>query len=197
MELPFPVSRETLARLQRYRETLLQWNEKINLVGTSTAQNALTRHFEDSAQLFHLLPENQSVVVDLGSGAGFPGMVLAILSDHHQVHLIESDKRKMSFLQEVARLTGTRVTLHMKRIEAVHELRADVVTARALAPLPQLVELSSKFLHTNSFCLFPKGENYVKELDEVKGWSYALDVFQSLTQSGSVVLKISHLKRDS
>lgn len=195
-DLPIPVSRETLARLEQYQNTLLQWNERINLIGRSTEKGSVIRHFADSAQLLPCLPSSPSVLLDLGSGAGFPGMVLAMLQPSLEVHLIESDRRKAIFLQEIARLCGVSVQIHCARIEAVPPFRADVVTARALAPLTQLVEWSAPFLHSNSFCLFPKGENYIKELDEVRGWSYDLKIHPSRTQPGSVILQISHLERD-
>ena len=195
MELPFHVSRETSTKLEKYLALLLEWNPRINLVGPSTTDAALTRHIIDSAQLLDFLPQSPITLADLGSGAGLPGMVLAILSSHH-VHLIESDKRKAAFLREASRVTETPVTIHNKRIEEVVELCADVVTARALAPLHLLLELAKPFLHTNSFCLFPKGENYIKELEDIRGWTYERVLHPSQVHPGSVILQISHLQRE-
>lgn len=196
MELPFPVSRETLTRLERYRDVLLEWNTRINLIGPSTEKDSLVRHFADSGQILPLLPGGKAVLADLGSGGGFPGLVLAILNPALEVHLIESDRRKSAFLQEVARVIECNARIHSKRIASITSLKADVVTARALAPLPLLLEMAFPFLHSNSFCLFPKGENYIKELDEVRGWSYELQVHPSQTQPGAVILRFSQLQRD-
>jgi 16S rRNA (guanine527-N7)-methyltransferase len=195
MQLPFRVSRETSTRLEEYLALLLEWNSHINLVGHSTTQSALSRHITDSAQLLRFLPEKSVTIADLGSGAGLPGMIIAILSSH-QVHLIESDKRKVAFLREASRLTGASVTIHNKRIEDIPNLKADVVTARALAPLHLLLELAEPFLHSNSFCLFPKGENYITELEDIKGWTYERVLHPSQAHPGSVVLQISHLQRE-
>ncbi len=194
LSLPFLVSRETLDRLEIYLDLLSRWNQRINLVGKSTVPDGLQRHIIDSAQLFSLLPAPLTCFVDMGSGAGLPGAVLALMGVEN-VHLVESDKRKAAFLQEVGRETGISFQVHHCRIEAAPPLAADVVTARALAPLPLLLEYASRFLHTNSFCLFPKGANYIKELDEVTGWDYTLERHPSVTHPESVILQFSHLRR--
>lgn len=194
MDLPIPVSRETLDRLTTYLHLLSKWNERINLVASAPHNVKIQRHFADSAQLFPLISDTSKRLVDMGSGAGFPGLVLAILGCR-DVHLVESDKRKCTFLQEVARETGTSVTIHPHRLDAVHAVSADIVTARALAPLPLLVEYASRFLHTNSFCLFPKGANYVNELHEVRDWSFQHIVHPSLVQPDAVILELSQVKR--
>ena len=127
------VSRETLERLTIYADLLVKWQAKINLVGPETLADLWSRHMLDSAQLFPLIRPDAKRLVDLGSGAGFPGLVLGVMGAP-DVHLVESDARKCAFLREAARLTGTTVTIHNKRIEQVAPLGADVVTARALAP---------------------------------------------------------------
>jgi 16S rRNA (guanine527-N7)-methyltransferase len=128
------VSRETLARLEAYAALLLAWNRRVNLVGRGTEEDLWRRHMLDSAQLHPLIPAGARTLVDLGSGAGFPGLVLAILGGPH-VHLVESDQRKAVFLREAARVTGAAAMVHAIRIEAAPPLAADIVTARALAPL--------------------------------------------------------------
>jgi len=133
------VSRETRERLNTYAELLRKWQRSINLVGPKTLDDLWNRHFVDSAQLLPLIPPTARVLVDFGSGAGFPGLVLAILG-MAEVHLIESDQRKATFLREVARATGTPVTVHAKRIEQVTPFPADIVSARALAPLGDLLD---------------------------------------------------------
>ena len=151
------VSRETVARLTVYLDLLRRWQRSINLVGPATLADPWRRHFLDSAQLTAYVPPAATSLVDLGSGAGFPGMVLALLGVSG-VHLIESDRRKAQFLREVARATGTPVSVHAQRIEQMPGWPADVITARALAPLPHLHGLAERFLASDSVGLFLKGE---------------------------------------
>lgn len=189
------VSRETLERLAVYEALLRKWQKTINLVGPKTLDEAWGRHFLDSAQLFPLLPESAKVLVDLGSGAGFPGLVLAILGVP-EVHLIESDVRKCAFLREAARATGAAVTVHTKRIEAVQGLQADVVTARALAPLADLLTWAAPFLGQTGVALFLKGQNVEDELtDTTKYWKMRVERFDSLTDSSGSILRLSGIVR--
>jgi 16S rRNA (guanine527-N7)-methyltransferase len=145
------VSRETLARLETYAALLTKWSGAINLVGRDTLREAWQRHFLDSAQLMDLLPPlpegRERRILDLGSGAGFPGLVLAILGAG-PVTLVESDAKKAAFLREAARITGAPAEVACARIESLlpSEILPDVVTARALAPLPKLLELAEPFL---------------------------------------------------
>jgi 16S rRNA (guanine527-N7)-methyltransferase len=133
--------------------------------------------------------------VDFGSGAGFPGLMLAILGAG-EVHLIESDQRKATFLQEVARATGTPVTVHAKRIEQVAPFPADVVSARALAPLSDLLGFAAPFLRPDSLCLFPKGQMAEDELSAAsKTWNMTVDRIQSVTDSSATILRISRVSR--
>lgn len=189
------VSRETLERLRIYEALLRKWQAKINLVGPATLDDAWRRHFLDSAQLFPLLPANAQVVVDLGSGAGFPGLVLAVMGVP-TVHLIESDLRKAAFLREVARETATPAIVHVKRIEAVTELAADVVTARALAPLRTLLEWASPFIGNKGTALFPKGQNVEQELtDATIYWNMAADRIDSVTDTSGTILRLREIRR--
>jgi 16S rRNA (guanine527-N7)-methyltransferase len=161
------VSRETFARLARYVDLLRQWNARVNLVSRLSLDDAWRRHVLDSAQLHPLIPAEARVLVDLGSGAGFPGLVLAILGVP-EVHLIESDARKCAFLREAARVTETSVSIHAQRIEATAPLAADVITARALAPLPDLLDLAVPFLQPHTMCVFLKGKNAAEELRQAR-----------------------------
>ncbi|CAO3449811.1 16S rRNA (guanine(527)-N(7))-methyltransferase (EC 2.1.1.170) [Azospirillum argentinense] len=189
------VSRETLDRLAAYEATLRKWQPKINLVGPSTLPDAWRRHFLDSAQLFLLLPEGARVLVDLGSGAGFPGLVLAIMGVP-EVHLVESDSRKCAFLREAARVAGAPVTVHNKRIEAVPPIAADVVTARALAPLNDLLNWAHPFLQDRGAALFPKGQNVADELtDTTKYWKIRIERFDSRTDPTGTILRVSGIAR--
>lgn len=207
------VSRETLTRLECYAELLIKWNKSINLVSRDSLRDLWRRHFLDSAQLFQYLPATfdgaEPVVVDLGSGAGFPGLVLSILG-LKRVHLIESDQRKCAFLREVARATDCKVTVHNKRIEQVEPFRADLVTARAFAPLDDLLEYAWPFLSCQT-CLerelpdsgvFPKGQllllkgkNAEQELTEAgKRWSMHVERFSSRSSTEGQILRLDTLQ---
>jgi 16S rRNA (guanine527-N7)-methyltransferase len=193
------VSRETRERLELYADLLRKWQRSINLVGPRTIGDLWSRHFTDSAQLLPLIPPAETpatrVLVDFGSGAGFPGLVLAILGAG-EVHLIESDQRKATFLREVARATGTPVTVHAKRIEQVAPFPADVVSARALAPLGDLLGFAAPFLRPDSLCLFPKGQMAEDELSAAsKTWNMTVDRIQSVTDSSATILRISRVSR--
>ena len=134
----FYVSRETLEKMNTYGHLLLKWQKTINLVGPTTLTDVPERHFFDSAQMFRYITNVDCKLADMGSGAGFPGMVLAMLGVK-EVHLIESDIRKATFLREVSRETQTPVTIHDKRVEDCDIPNLDVITARALAPLSDLL----------------------------------------------------------
>lgn len=189
------VSGPTLARLETMAALLVKWQARINLIGRGTLADIWRRHMLDSAQLAPLLPPAARTVVDLGSGAGFPGLVLAILGVPG-VHLIESDGRKCAFLQEAARATETAVTIHHLRAEAVPALVADAVTARALAPLSQLLDLAEKFLAPHTICVFPKGRTVEEELTEgQKNWMMAVTRIDSVTDSDATILKLEDISR--
>ncbi len=189
------VSRETLERLTRYLELLRRWQRAINLVGQETLRDPWRRHMLDSAQLFEHLPATCRNLVDLGSGAGFPGLVLAIMGVP-EVHLIESDRRKAQFLREVARATRTAVTIHRQRIEDMPGWPADLVTARALAPLPRLLDLVERFLAADSVCLFLKGRSVHDELTAtVESWHMEVEALPSRTDPEGVILKLRGVRR--
>src|SRR6202044_3793088 len=131
-------SRETLDRFGTYVDLLGAWNRRINLVGRNTIGDVWRRHILDCAQLIRYVPPQARVLVDLGSGAGLPGLVLAILGVP-EVHLVESDLRKAAFLREAARVTGATAQIHPQRAEKMPRLAADLITARAVASLPDLL----------------------------------------------------------
>jgi 16S rRNA (guanine527-N7)-methyltransferase len=194
------VSRETLDRLIAYVEILKSWNRRINLVGRTTLDDPWRRHVWDATQLLPLIPPKARCLVDLGSGAGIPGLVLAILGVPGAVHLVESDQRKCAFLREAARqcgVTGT-VTIHPRRIEAMPPLIADVVTARALAPLPVLLDYAARFTAPHTLCLFLKGRHAEAELTEARNhWTMTATTLPSVTDPGGVILRLEHLARDA
>jgi 16S rRNA (guanine527-N7)-methyltransferase len=189
------VSRETLERLTLYLELLRRWQRAINLVGPATLADPWRRHVLDSAQLLAHLPAPAGPLVDLGSGAGFPGLALALLGVP-EVALIEADRRKAQFLREVARATGATVTVHNERIEHLAGWPAAAVTARALAPLPRLLALAERFLTPDSVCLFLKGPALARELiDAGKSWHMVPEMFPSLSASSGIVLKLRGVGR--
>ena len=157
------VSRETLGRLQTYVALLTAWNRRINLVGANTIGDVWRRHILDSAQLMPLLPAGTRVVVDIGSGAGLPGLVLAILGVP-EVHLVESDQRKAAFLREAQRVTDAPVTIHGLRAERLVPIAADAIVARAVAPVDKLLLMVDKFRSPHTICLFLKGKGVKDEL---------------------------------
>lgn len=190
------VSRETLDRLRCYVALLEKWNRRINLVAPATLPAVWTRHLLDSAQLFTLIPPDTRTLIDLGSGAGLPGLILAILG-LTDVHLVEADTRKAVFLREAARLTGTEVTVHPYRIEAMPLQPADVVTARALAPLPALLEYAARFLRPGGACYFLKGAAVSSELTEAqKSWHMAASLIPSRSEAAGVIVKLEQITRE-
>ena len=193
------VSRETIQRLSAYAALLVKWQQRINLVSAATLDDLWRRHMLDSAQLLELLPVATGRLVDLGSGAGFPGLVLAILGVP-EVHLIESDQRKCIFLAEAARAAGLTAganpVIHNHRIETVGELNASVVTARACAPLDQLLTYAQKFLWHDGKALFLKGAAVEEELTAArKNWSMELERFPSASDPTGCILRIGQVRR--
>jgi len=188
-----PVSRETLERLQVYADLLVKWQAKINLVGPATLPDVWRRHILDSAQLFGRLPTGP--VLDLGSGAGFPGLVLAIMGAG-PVHLVESDARKCAFLREAARVTAAPAVVHNLRIEALKPFPIAAVTARALAPLAQLLDWAEPFLQHSVECLFLKGRNSEDELTQAgKTWMMKTERIPSLSDPSGLILHLCEVHR--
>lgn len=188
------VSRETLDRLQTYLELLSRWQKRINLVGPSTLEDPWRRHILDCGQLWRLWPNGARRLVDLGSGAGLPGIVLAVMGAP-EVHLIESDQRKAAFLREAARACGVTVTVHAGRSESVAPLAADVVTARALAPLPDLLELALRHMQAGTTCLFLKGRTAESELTLAReSWTMRAAMVGSLSDPEGQILLISEIR---
>jgi 16S rRNA (guanine527-N7)-methyltransferase len=187
------VSRETLARLEVMVETLTRWQKTINLVGRGTVGDIWSRHILDSAQVLPLVPPKAKRLADLGTGAGFPGLVLAALKPGLEVHLVESDARKAAYLGEAARRMGlqTPPKVVVGRIEVVPSAQADVVTARALAPLSQLLAWADRHRLDTAICLFHKGKGWQAELTEaMKNWEIPYERFPSVTDRDGVLLRI-------
>ncbi|MDE3029387.1 MAG: 16S rRNA (guanine(527)-N(7))-methyltransferase RsmG [Paracoccaceae bacterium] len=184
-----------MARLDLYSALLEKWNPVINLVSKSTLAETWTRHFLDSAQIFDLCPQNAQSWADLGSGGGFPGLVIAILGAERvpnlRVTLVESDVRKATFLNTVAREVGVSVAIRPDRIESLPPLASDVLSARALAPLDQLLSFAARHLAAGGVALFPKGASYADELAKAReNWAFSVEETQSKTDPNAVILGI-------
>jgi len=189
------VSRETLARLEAYAALLRQWSTRINLVAKATLEDVWRRHFLDSAQLRPLVPQGAKSLVDLGSGAGFPGLALAILGVPG-VELIEADARKAAFLREAARVTGTELRITNERIESLPPRVVDVVTARGCAPLDRLLPLAERFIGPSTLCLFPKGERARHEVAAAqRDWTMQIVRRASLSDERGVILCLTRVAR--
>ena len=186
------VSRETHARLDAYVMLLQKWTSSINLVSNSDRNALWTRHILDSLHLVPLLPTSIDRAIDLGSGGGLPGLVLAIAAGI-PFELIEADRRKATFLQEAARVSRAPVTVRCQRIEAGGLTPAALVTARALAPLPQLLRYAHPLLQPGGTCLFPKGADAEQELAACTDWQMHVERFPTKEKKGSVVLRITRL----
>ena len=193
------LSNEAVEAFKIYLELLTKWQAKINLVSKSTLTDPWQRHVLDSAQLYPHLPEGAEQLADMGSGGGFPGMILAIMSatmGGPKVHLIESDQRKCVFLSEVNRQTTAGATIHNERVEAIDHLAVDVVTARACASVDKLLEMAAPLLNKNGTCLFLKGQSVADELTQTdKRWTMQLQHIPSLSNPAGSILKIKGLCR--
>jgi 16S rRNA (guanine527-N7)-methyltransferase len=197
--MEFEFTPDQKEKLDIYHRLLLKWQKSINLVSPKTLEDAWQRHFIDSAQLLPLIQKEGDVskLVDVGSGAGFPGMVLAILHPEIHVTMIESDQRKSIFLQNVSRETSTPATILNERIEAPREpIRADIMTARALASLSELCAYSVPFYAENPdlVCYFPKGKFAISEHEEAQvKYSYHIDFIDSYTDVDAKIIRLSGL----
>jgi 16S rRNA (guanine527-N7)-methyltransferase len=198
----FNVSRETIEKLEIYEALLRQWQKGTNLVSPKTLDTIWHRHFADSAQLMPLAPDS-ATWLDLGSGAGFPGMVIAICSANREdslVHIVESNARKCAFCQEVVRETGCSVEIHCDRIESLGAMDrfdgVDIVTARALSPLNELLTLAAPFFSDESRGLFLKGRQAENErVGAEKNWNFVAQMYPSITDSEASIVQVTDLQR--
>lgn len=189
------VSRETAGRLELLAGLALAWNRTINLVSRGDAAHIRERHIADSLQLLPILPAGFDRAIDLGSGGGFPGLVLAIATGR-PFDLIESDQRKAAFLREAARLTEAPVQVHAVRIEAAHLRPAPLVTARALAPLSTLLAWAAPLLAHGGVCVFPKGRSLDEELTQARTqWHMRVEQWPSALDPSARILRLSEIMR--
>ena len=195
-----PVSRETVARLDRFAALLLDWHGRMNLIAASTVPTLWTRHIADSLQLLAIAPQARKWA-DLGSGGGFPGLPIACaLAEQNsaEVHLIESNKKKAAFLREAVRVTGAPAVVHAERVADFAQAsrgELDAVTARALAPLPELLSIAYPLLKRGVLGLFPKGQDVEAELTQAtKCWTIQASLVPSRTDPKSRVVVIRETK---
>lgn len=195
------VSRETLEHLEHYEILVKRWSKSINLISTASVNTMWSRHILDSAQLYLNLPQKCKVWLDLGSGAGFPGLVISVLAKQFypplHVYLVESDKRKSVFLKTVIRELLLDATVINDRIESADVPKADVVSARALTSLTGLLAYAYPHIKEGGSCLFLKGKNWEKEVIVAqKKWSFDLKINNSITQKGAVTLELGGISRE-
>lgn len=195
------VSRETIATLHVFEAEVLRWTTAVNLVSRASVEHLWDRHIADSAQIFQACPPNSRSWLDLGSGGGFPGLVVAILARELQpdlrVTLVESDQRKAAFLRQTAQKLGLDVDVLAKRIESLPPQSADVVSARALAPLVDLLNLSAPHMKPDAIALFPKGARHAEEVAEARRlWAFDLETLPSASQAEAALLIIRKLNRE-
>lgn len=196
----FDVSRETTARLAILTGLVEEWTRKINLVSASSISDMAVRHVQDSAQLMCFAPATARRWADLGSGGGFPGLVIAIVAHELRpqlaVTLVESDQRKATFLRVAAREVGVAVHIIADRIERIPPLRCDVLSARALAPLKDLLEFAERHLEPSGCAIFPKGRRAEAEIAKArKGWNFDMTSTPSQTDADAVILSIRGIHR--
>ena len=194
------VSRETFNKFEIFIEVLLKWQKSVNLISNSTINTIWKRHFLDSAQLYTYSHNIKGNILDIGSGAGFPGMILAMMGNNN-VNLIESDQKKCIFMREVARLTNTKVKIYNCRIEDLDYMKPELIISRALAPLSKLIEYVGNHMNKNieenkvtPKLLFLKGKNYNNEIyDLLKIRKLEIDIFPSITDDFGKVLYIKNI----
>lgn len=193
------VSRETVERLFLFEQLIRKWNPTINLVSKSSLNDVWLRHIADSAQLYKHIPSDAVNCVDLGSGGGLPGIVLAAISVEQKPErhftLVESDQRKAAFLREAVRTLGLNAKILAQRTETLDPQDAEVISARALAPLSKLLAAAQRHLAKDGICLFPKGENFAQEIDQARQqFAFECETVQSLTDPNGVILIVHGIR---
>lgn len=191
------VSRETMNQLETLAALITKWTRKINLIAPNTVDDIWNRHLVDSAQIYALSPRKWSHWIDLGSGGGLPALVVAILDPANQpMTLIESDQRKCQFLQTARRELSLNITVLNARIDAAAPTKADIISARALAPLTDLLVHAENLLSPNGIALFSKGARFQEELDQAdKSWHFDVKQHPSQTSVEARILEISGIRR--
>lgn len=193
------IDKDIQQKLDVYLHLLRKWQPKINLISNNTLDNAWERHFEDSLQLLGTIPESAKIWMDIGSGAGFPGLVLAIARDDLEMHLVESDQKKCAFLKTVSRETNTNIIIHNDRVENIDRgIVPDVISARALASLVALFDYCSDWIEKNPDLrlIFPKGSQADTEFEMLdKYWRFDCCTYPSKTEEQAKILVFSDICR--
>lgn len=200
IEIKYNVSRETMDKLKTYEASLFEWQNRFNLVSNSSLEDAWNRHFLDSMQLCDYIPKDAETLCDFGSGAGFPGMVLAIMAvgrtPYLKVTLVESIRKKTLYLKEVAKLTSVDVEILNDRIENLPNKKFDVITSRAMTSLSGLLSYAKRFCHKDSVCIFPKGRSYLEEIAEAqKTWMFDCQIKDNKQSEEGKILVIRNISK--
>jgi len=195
------LSDEQINALEIYVNTLIKWNNSFNLVGKSTEKEIWERHILDSAQLVKYIPKTTKNITDFGAGAGLPSAILAIILPDIEIHAVESAGKKATFMKEAARLTKSGLIVHNERVEKLTPWQNDVVTARAFAPLDKLLDYVFPFCKKEGLCIFPKGCNFEKEVDDAaKNWKFTSKIKDSIISSGngekSYIIELSEVEKN-
>ncbi len=191
------VSRETMEKIRIYADLLTKWQKQINLVGAATLDDMWRRHFYDSFQLDALIDNNEDKnlrFLDIGSGAGFPGLLLSML-DRGEFHMVESNNKKCAFMRQVIRETGCHAVVHNERAESLTPFHVDYILSRACASLDKLFDLGRHFIGEETMCLFLKGQIADQEIEQAReNWRFDVKKFTSVTEESGMILKVSHIK---
>ena len=192
------VSRETIKSFRQYEALLYKWNKKINLVSPNTLTDLWVRHFLDSGQIINFVDASGKKWVDIGAGAGFPGLVVALLLRDRKIDcdmvLVEKNMKKVFFLNEVIRKLNLNVKIVNNNVDAIEPLNADILTARAFSELKKLIELSVRHRKKKGVCLFLKGENYRIELDKTLNYRFFdYDILDSISNSSGKIIRVKKI----
>ena len=202
MDLPdIDVSRETILLLKKFEALVQKWNPAINLVAKNELKSLWERHIRDSAQIYQYSPHDPKHWLDIGSGGGFPGIVMAIMAQQHakstQFTFIESDQRKSAFLRNASRELGLNVNVRAERIETVHPIHADVITARALKSIDTLIPLMKRHILPDGIAILPKGKSWAAEVQQAKqNWRFEVEDHRSITDADARILVIKEIASD-
>ena len=196
----YNVSRETISELETFQKMVLEWNNKFNLISKSSEKDVWQRHIIDSLQLQQFINSNDKILYDMGSGAGFPALVLAIIGKEKfpnlQISLIESIGKKVIFLNEVKNTLNLNINVIQDRIENLKLPKADIITSRALASLDKLLKYAFPFCNKNTKLVFPKGEKWQEEIATAqKEWNFDFEIFPSQTSQTGKILYIKNIRR--
>ena len=193
------LSKEKEKKLKFFQEEIIKNNQKFNLISKSSVLNLWERHIIDSAQLINFFPKGFNKFIDIGSGAGFPGLVIKIMDNNLRGHLVESNTKKAKFLSNTSKLLGIDINVHNERFENLDKFENDnkfVLTSRAVSSLSKMIKISLSFFQSGSIGLFHKGEKWQQEISEAsKSWAFEFEAIVSLTNKDSRIIMIKNVVR--